>query len=519
MHNNVSLPVGSACERTGLRTRALACFWALLCALALAVSLAPAAWAEVRSTDELLGQTVEQRGLPAVACPNVTAQYALLMDDKGTVYFSREANERTHIASITKVMTAIVALENASLEDTVTVTAEAAQVGESTASLAAGDTLTMKAALTGLMVSSGNDAAIAIADTVGAALKTSDDQSNNEAFVAAMNAKAAELGMNDTLFANPHGLDIGNYDNEMYSTAHDVALMCQHAMENETFRDIVAQEKAQITVKRGKEALVINLTSTDLLLGRYEGACGIKTGYTEQAGQSFAGACQRDGSYLYAIVLGAPSENGRFEDAEALFSWVYDNQIDYPLAHTSQTTTMTVDGTATEVPLIAEVPFTAWPDKRVKATFADPAASVEVFAPEGNVSQEFTYRELNGSVSVGDVVGTVNFYQNNQVIASQELVATEDAAAPDFLEGLGIWWDRLWQGLGGTAEVADPLVYNETPLIYSKSTTAPSAAEALAAGDDQADAGNDATEDDAENTANEADQSDNQAPADAGESN
>lgn len=335
MHNNVSLPVGSACERTGLRTRALACFWALLCALALAVSLAPAAWAEVRSTDELLGQTVEQRGLPAVACPNVTAQYALLMDDKGTVYFSREANERTHIASITKVMTAIVALENASLEDT--------------------DTLTMKAALTGLMVSSGNDAAIAIADTVGAALKTSDDQSNNEAFVAAMNAKAAELGMNDTLFANPHGLDIGNYDNEMYSTAHDVALMCQHAMENETFRDIVAQEKAQITVKRGKEALVINLTSTDLLLGRYEGACGIKTGYTEQAGQSFAGACQRDGSYLYAIVLGAPSENGRFEDAEALFSWVYDNQIDYPLAHTSQTTTMTVDGTATEVPLIAEV--------------------------------------------------------------------------------------------------------------------------------------------------------------------
>lgn len=471
MRANVSPSVGSACERTGLRTRALACFWALLCAVALTGALAPSAWAEVRATDELMGQTVEERGVPAVACPNVTAKYAMLMDDKGTVYFARDVNEPSHIASITKVMTAIVALENASLEDTVTVTPEAAQIGESTASLAAGDTLTMKAALTGLMVSSGNDAAIAIADTVGAMLKTSDDQSNNEAFVAAMNAKAAELGMNDTLFANPHGLDIGVYDDEMYSTAHDVAVMCRHAMENETFRDIVAQDKAQITVKRGKEALVINLVSTDLLLGVYDGACGIKTGYTEQAGQSFAGACQRDGSYLYAIVLGAPSENGRFEDAETLFDWMYNNQVDYPLAHTSQTTTMTVDGTATEVPLIAEVPFTAWPDKTVKATLADPTASVEVFAFEGNVSQEFTYADLSGSVAVGDVVGQVNFYQNNQIIATQDLVATEEAAGPDFLQGLGIWWDRLWQGLGGQSVVAEPVVYNETPLIYSKSTT------------------------------------------------
>ena len=174
----------------------------------------------------------------------------------------------------------------------------------------------------------------------------------------------------------------------MYSNARDVALMCAYAMRNETFRSIVGQEKAQITVNRtGGKAVTIDLTSTDVLLGSYEGACGVKTGYTEQAGQSFAGACNRGEGDLYAIVLGAPSDAARFDDAKTLFSWVYDNQVSYALAHTDQTTTMTVDGTATEVPLIAEVPFTAWPDKRVKATFADPDAAVDVFAPAGNVSQ------------------------------------------------------------------------------------------------------------------------------------
>lgn len=466
---NLTFPARSA--RACLTRRALACLLAFSLA---ASSLAPvAAWADVRPADEILGETVEARGLPAVACPNVTARYALVMDADGMVYFSRDADERGHIASITKVMTAIVALDSGvSLDSTVTVTPEAAQIGESSAMLQAGDTLTLKAAITGLMVSSGNDAAIAIAEALGSGMKTSDDQTANDAFVAAMNAKAAELGMDNTLFSNPHGLDIGDYDNEMYSTARDVALMCAYAMRNETFRSIVGQEKAQITVNRaGGKAVTIDLTSTDVLLGSYEGACGVKTGYTEQAGQSFAGACNRGEGDLYAIVLGAPSDAARFDDAKTLFNWVYDNQVSYALAHTDQTTTMTVDGTATEVPLIAEVPFTAWPDKRVKATFADPDAAVDVFAPAGNVSQEFDFRELTGSVSAGDVVGSVSFYQGGEVVATQDLVATEDAAAPDPLQAIGIWWDRLWQGFGGKDLVAAPLVQNDTPLIYDKAAT------------------------------------------------
>lgn len=464
--------------------------WALACLLALALAApllgAPQAFADVRPADEILGETVEARGLPAVACPNVTAQFAILVGEDGTVLFARDADASSHIASITKVMTAIVALDSGLPLDTlVTVTPEAATVGESSANLLAGDTLTLEAALTGLMVPSGNDAAIAIADTVGATL-AQDGQSANDAFVAAMNAKAAELGMKDSLFSNPHGLDIDEFDNEMYSTARDVAVMCAYAMKNETFRSIVAQPSAQISVTRADgQVAVLDLTSSDTLLGVYEGACGIKTGYTEAAGNSFAGACNRGGGDLISVVLGSPSDAARFEDTKTLFNWVYDNRVSYRLAHSDREVTMDADGASRTVPLIAEVPFTAWTDKRVNATFADPDAAVEVFAPAGNVSQEIVFDDLTGSVRAGDKVGTANFYQGGVLIATQDLVACEDAAAPDFFQGIGIWWDRLWHGFAGEELVAEPVVVNETPLIYDKSPTrSGSTVAAIASGED-----------------------------------
>ena len=458
---------GSA-HQGGARLSRRALGFALALLLALPLGAPARAFADVRGTDEILGASVEARGLPAVACPNVTASFALVMDDEGTVLFSRGALERSHIASITKIMTAIVALDSGvPLDSTVTVSQEAASVGESSASLWAGDTLTLEAALAGLMIPSGNDAAIAIAETLGEGMKTDDSQTANEAFVAAMNAKAAELGMTETLFSNPHGLDIGAYDNEMYSCARDVALMSAYAMGNETFRSIVSKESARITVTRADgKPQVIDLQSTDRLLGTYEGACGIKTGYTEAAGNSFAGACDRGDGLLYAIVLGSPSEDARFQDTETLFDWVYDNRVSYALAHSPETVAFAADG-GTEVPLIARVSQSAWPDRTVAATFADPSAAVEVFVPEGNVSQEIVAEELTGSVAAGDVVGVANFYQGNELVATQDLIACEDSPAPGFLEGIGIWWNRLW----GNDAPAPTEVVNETPLIYSKSSS------------------------------------------------
>lgn len=462
--SSISRHSSVACERACLARWALACLLAL--ALALPSALPARAFADVRGTDEILGVSVESRSLPAVVCPNVTATSALIMDENGTVLYSREGLAHTHIASITKIMTAIVALDSGvPLDSTVTVSDEAAQVGESSASLWSGDTLTLEAALMGLMIPSGNDAAVAIAETLGESMKTAEGQSANEAFVAMMNAKAAQLGMDETLFSNPHGLDDDEFDNEMYSCARDVALMCAYAMKNDTFRTIVSQESAQITVKRANgKSVVIDLESTDQLLGNYEGACGIKTGFTDAAGNSFAGACNRGDGDLYAIVLGSPSEEARFEDAKILFDWVYANRLVYALAHSSQMVPSEASDGA-EVPLIAEVAHSAWPARRIPATFADPGATVEVFAPEGNVSQEIVAQELSGAVSAGDIVGVANFYQGNELIATQDLVACENSPAPDFFEGLCIWWNRLWGG----DEPATTVVVNETPLIYSKS--------------------------------------------------
>ena len=465
-------PWSSHCEGWG-RSPIFAFAFGLLLAFALLLAApAPEAFADVRKGDRLLGTTVESRGITSALCPNVDASHAILVDGNGKVYFERDPDERVQIASVTKVMTAIVALEGFPLDTQIVVSGEAASVGESSAGLAKGDTMTLEAALYGLLVSSGNDAAIAISNTLGAQLKTQEGQSSTAAFVAAMNAKAAELGMGNTLFANAHGLDYGAYEADMYSSARDVATMCAHAMKNELFRSIVAQKEAVIEVTRldGTKAQV-ELESTDLLIGEYEGACGIKTGFTKLAGNCFAGACERDGEYLYAVVLDSSSKEQRFWDAQALYDWVYDNRVEYRFAQSDETAVLMDGDFGTEVPVVAEIVHSEWRDRTVSATLSDPDASAVVFRLSGNVSQRVTLSELTGDVAVGDVVGSVTFYQRNEPLASFDLIAVDAMKGPSGFESLKLWWRDLWAEESFDVQSE---VLNKTPLIYDKSI-APSA--------------------------------------------
>lgn len=443
------------------------------CALVLALScgiFAPApALADVRKADVVYGQTVDTRGLSVAQCPDIDAEYALVMDKEGTVYFERNATSPTQIASITKIMTAIVVLDaveagTVTLDSTVSVSAAAVAVGESSAGLQEGDTMPLEVALKALLVPSGNDAAVALAETVGG---------TEDAFVASMNVKAAELGCTDTVFENPHGLDHEEYAGDQHSCAADVAKMAQYAMQNETFRAIVGGGDTGIVVNRadGTKA-TIELESTDELIDYYDYAIGIKTGTTLLAGPSFAGAANNGDKELYAIVIHSTSEAQRFEDTQTLFDWVYEHERDYPLANSTQTTTMTVGGQTTEVPVMAEVPHTEWIDKTVKATVSDPEASVRIFDLNGNVSQSLEFDEITGDVHTGDKVGTITFKQRNATIATLDLVAAEDVAAPDLFEGIGIWWDRLFRGLSGQPQVASSVTLNETPLVNDKTAAA-----------------------------------------------
>lgn len=468
--------------QTTIRMRLGACISAfLLCALLGCWAFPAHASADVRQSDIVAGMSVESRGLNSATCPSIVAEYAYVVDDSGKVYFERDADTQTHIASITKVMTALVALQYGDPQSTmVTVSETAATIGESSAMLQAGDTMTLESALKALMLPSGNDAAQAIAESLGDSVKQQLQESGDasvpdsayDAFVYAMNKKAQELGMTNSLFSNPHGLDIDQHDAEMYCSARDVATMISAAMSSDLFRSIVSKDSDTIQVTRAGATVDVLLESTDVLIGTYEGACGVKTGYTEKAGQCFAGAVERDGRTLYAVVLNSNSEQQRFIDATTLDDWVFNNTIDYALAHSPESTQYTSsDGQTSDVPVVAYVSHSSWIDKTFKATFADPDAAVEVFALEGNVSQKIEFDTVSGDVRPGQKVGTATFYQHNEQIASCDIVAAETCTAPNFIEGIGIWWDRLIRGFNGGQTSAESVVINTTPLIYGSNAT------------------------------------------------
>lgn len=462
------------------RTRIVLALVSVLTALGICLCAAPGySFADVRSSDVVAGMTVEQRGLTASQSPNIVANYAIVVDEDGTVYFERDADKQVQIASITKTMTAIVALEYGDLENTtITVSKKAASIGESSAMLQAGDSMNLETALKAMMICSGNDAATAIAESMGSDIKQALNDKGDpnvpddalEAFVYAMNKTAKNLGMDDSLFANPHGLDFDDYSADMHCSARDVAKMCAEAMQNETFRSIVSTDKTTVKVTRSNATANVKLESTDLLLGNYDGACGIKTGYTEKAGECFAGAVERDGKLLFSIVLDSNSEAQRFTDSQTLDDWVFNNTIDYPLATSSETVSYTTDSGTVDAPVVANVSHTGWIDKTFKATIADPKGTVQVFALDGNVSQKVEFDTVSGDVSPGQKVGTVTYYQHNEVVATQDLVAAESCAAPNIFEGIAIWWQRLFNFSGAPGQ-AESEVVGTMPLIYGSNAT------------------------------------------------
>ncbi len=293
----------------------------------------------------------------------------------------------------------------------------------------------------------------------------SDDTAGNQAFVAAMNEKAAELGCQDTVFENAHGLDYGTYAGNLHSTAAETCKIVACAMENELFRSIVETRQADLSVQREGMTTTVRVSTTDEMLGTYEGACGVKTGFTDLAGACFAGACERNGDMVYSIVLDAPSEAQRFTDTMTLFDWYYGHLMAYALANDDEMVTADLNGSTREVPVVAEVALTDQVDKTVKATFADPDATVDIFTLDGNVSQSFEFYEVSGAVEVGEVIGHATFYQRNEQIAEQDIVACEAISAPTLWESIQHAWSGFCGLFTGQHEVSESVVLNHTPAV------------------------------------------------------
>ncbi|WP_297208942.1 D-alanyl-D-alanine carboxypeptidase family protein [uncultured Flavonifractor sp.] len=244
----------------------------------------------------LLVLTGSARGAAEVT---LSASAAVLMDgESGRVLYARNPDQRRPIASITKLMTALVAVRLCpDLSAEVTVRPEWTGVEGSSMYLRPGERLTREALLYGLLLSSGNDAALAIA---GSCCETV------EAFVARMNETAAGLGMDNTHFANPNGLD----DPEHYSTAYDMALLARAVLEEESLRRIAGSRTAAVAGR--------SLANHNKLLWRYEGCTGLKTGYTDEAGRTLVSSALRDGQELIAVTLNDPND---WADHEALFDY------------------------------------------------------------------------------------------------------------------------------------------------------------------------------------------------------
>ena len=339
--------------------------------------------------------------------PQVTAESWILYDDTfDQVLASQEADLRREVASTTKMMTALVVLDEAGLDELVEISVRADAVGESEIGLIAGeDPWTVSDLLTSMLMRSANDAAIALAEHVGGTIG---------GFADLMNLKAAELGLENTQFKNPHGLDeLGHY-----SSARDLLTIAQAGLDNATFAQIVQTETANMPDTADGEPRVA--TATNQLLTDYPGTIGVKTGYTDLAGQTLVAAAERDGRRMYAVVLGSEDH---FADVVALIDYGFDEfSIVTLVARGDEYAVRRIAGLVDEA--IAAESFDL---------FIGAAEAVEIeIVPSYTEEEPVLVAELDG-----------------EVIGQVALETSERPALPDLDDAFG-WIERYWKWMWGS---------------------------------------------------------------------
>jgi serine-type D-Ala-D-Ala carboxypeptidase (penicillin-binding protein 5/6) len=393
--------------------RRVRAYVAIAVALLMAFAEPTGAFAAAQRSDIVDGISAASRKIDLEALPDVSMKAGVLVEGDGRVLWGRAPDARRSMASITKVMTAVIALEHSSPSDEVKVPAEAITVGQSSAGLAAGEKLTMRELLEALLVKSGNDAGIAIAIHVAG---------SEERFVEMMNAKARGLGLSDTHFANSHGLDADGH----YTTADDLAVLARYAMTNSVFRDIV--KRSTVTIGKGNRRTTLH--TTDQLLGVYNGAVGVKTGFTSDAGYCVISAAQRDGVTLYAVVLGTESDRKRFTDAKALLDWGFAHYRPMPLVE---------KGT-----VIGEAPVSSYLDRSVPLA-VERSTAIAVLDLNGPIRRTVTVSAAPAPIEKGQRLGVATFRQGSRVVATVPLAATQSLGRPNPFEAAWIATVRVWK--------------------------------------------------------------------------
>ena len=322
---------------------------------------------------------------------NVSAHSAVLIDaDSEKVLWSKDAEERMPMASTTKIMTALVAIENADISSEIAVPRGAVGVEGSSVCLKDGELLTLEELLYAMLLESANDAAAAIAISVGGSI---------EDFAVMMNQKAEELGLENTSFANPHGLDAENH----YTTAHDLAVIAANALKNETFQKIVSTYKYRIPLEKESYRYLMNHNK---MLRLYDGAIGVKTGFTKKSGRCLVSAAERDGLRLVAVTLNAPDD---WHDHAQMLDYGFENFEMREIAAEGQYSfkLSCVGGTESEITVSNKESIKKCMPK------GDGKAEVTVYLPH------FLY----APVKAGDEIGKIVLSKNGETLGEVSLNA------------------------------------------------------------------------------------------------
>ena len=351
------------------------------------------------------------------AGPEVSAQSAVVLTaDTGTVLFEKDGHTPRPVASTTKIMTALLALEAAQEQGDplVDITQEMVAVEGSSMGLQAGDSISLTGLAAGMLLASGNDAANAAALYLDGSL---------ESFAARMNQRAAALGMEDTHFVTPSGLDGEDAQGLGHlSTAYDMALLARAALEDQAFRQLCSSPS--LAVEFAEPVKRVTYTNHNKLLAQYQGCVGVKTGFTKEAGRCLVSAAERDGALLIAVTLNAPND---WEDHTALLDYGFSQMEPYQLAGGDVRLTVPVVGSPVEVMSLRG------------------SNGGEVTLPLGQGAQvERVVRVpklLYAPVEAGEQVGEICWYLEGQLLGSAPLTA---AGAAPLQEKAPSLWERLF---------------------------------------------------------------------------
>ncbi len=329
-----------------------------------------------------------------ISAVTVSAKAAVVLNgDNGEVIYEKNANEQLSMASTTKIMTGLLLCEYGNFEREITVTQEMLMVEGSSMGLLAGDRVTLHDLLYGLMLASGNDAANVIAFVLGGSI---------EGFVEMMNQKAQELGLENTHFATPSGLDADDH----YTTALELGKLAVYAMQNEEFAKAVASERAVLNY--GNPPYRRSLTNHNKLLKMYDGAVGVKTGFTKKSGRCLVSAARRDGKLVVAVTLNAPND---WSD--------HITMLDYGLSAIKQTQFS---------PLVNSYNIPVINGESDTLTVDIEPFTVNSLETENIECEVYLPKFMYAPIKKGEILGNAVYTQNGKIIGEKQLLSKNDIA-------------------------------------------------------------------------------------------